>query len=58
VNPKARESNAEGLLRVRVVVFPECARSRLPRRTLIRPPALNEQVNTFPRHSGTERYRT
>jgi TRAP-type uncharacterized transport system substrate-binding protein len=27
-----------------------------PLQTLIRPPALNEQVNAFPRHPGTERY--
>jgi hypothetical protein len=27
-----------------------------PLTNALRPPALNEQVNTFPRHSGTERY--
>ena len=27
-----------------------------PLRSAIRPPALNEQVNAFPRHPGTERY--
>jgi TRAP-type uncharacterized transport system substrate-binding protein len=27
-----------------------------PLKSAIRPPALNEQVNTFPRHDGTERY--
>jgi TRAP-type uncharacterized transport system substrate-binding protein len=27
-----------------------------PLKSVIRPPALNEQVNAFPRHAGTERY--
>src|SRR5262249_14168189 len=27
-----------------------------PLKSVIRPPALSEQVHTFPRHSGTERY--